>query len=92
MDELALRIAEEIKTTPSDFATVTSIAAALSLSGEEVRGRLPQLVEAGLVRRPVMPEAKFDDWCRWVARGLTRAEKWSRVRAIVTFAPMRDNF
>jgi hypothetical protein len=73
----------------SDFRTPASLAKELKVDETIIRKTLLRMDD---VRRPVVPDSKYDDWFRLKSRGLSREEKRARWFATMTFSRMRDDY
>lgn len=88
-ESLTKLVLKAMKQDNHDFQPVHWIADRLASDPAEIRAVLEKLPE---VRRPVYGGGKFADWYRLRTKGLTRRERLARLRALVTFEPMDDNF
>lgn len=87
---LSERILHALKHSATDFRTVTSLAKELGVDKYAMESELDKLSDK--VRRPLGQEARYPDWYRLTDAGPTRQEKRARLKAIVTFSSMDDNF
>ena len=88
---LRKRLITALQESQTDWRTVSSLADELDVSVAQVRHEL-SILEPETVRRPRGQESKYPDWYRLTSRGLTRPEKLLRLKAIVTFAIVDDDF
>lgn len=88
---LRKRLLEALDQSRTDWRTVASLADELGVSKAQVQQELSML-EPQIVRRPRGQESKYPDWYRLTARGLTASEKLLRLKAIVTFSILDDDF
>ncbi|MGO9155134.1 hypothetical protein [Mycobacterium sp.] len=87
---LSKRIVQALEESLTDFRTVSSLADQLGVSDEMVRQELERLGEA--VRRPLGQERSYPDWYRLKAKGPTRQERLARLKAVLGFSAMDDDF
>lgn len=87
---LGEKILHALKHSPTDFRTVKSLAKELGVGKRTIEDELEKLGDQ--VRRPLGQEARYPDWYRLTEKGPTRQEKRARLKAIVTFSSMDDDF
>jgi len=85
------RIITAIIESPFDFRTAESLSKQLGVPDDILTAELSRMEATGLLRRPIVADAKYDTWYRDVRRGLTWQEKWHRWAAIITFKPLRSD-
>ncbi|MHC9292036.1 hypothetical protein ACRCUN_06185 [Mycobacterium sp. LTG2003] len=89
--DLSGRILKALDASTTDFRTVVSLADELGVTREAVQQELNQLGESR-VRRPLGQEKRYPDWYRLTKKGPTRQERLGRLKAILGFSAMDDDF
>ncbi|WP_191496158.1 hypothetical protein [Mycobacterium simulans] len=88
--DLSNRLINALDAATSDFRTVASLADELGAPENVIRHELERLGDR--VRRPLGQENRYPDWYRLTQRGPTRQERLGRLKAILGFAAMDDDF
>jgi len=85
---LSEQVIRALSYTEFDWRTPASLAEELGVSELQVRQELQEL--GSKVRRPLTSSDKYADWYRLSSKGLTRKEKWLRIKAVFTASPLGD--
>lgn len=88
--ELSDRVIKALDASTADFRTISSLADELAASNDAVKRELDHLGQK--VRRPLGQEYRYPDWYRLTQRGPTRQERLGRLKAILGFTAMDDDF
>jgi hypothetical protein len=88
--DLATRLLEALEYSTTDFRTTESLARELDVDEHTIRRGLHDLGDT--VRRPLGQQSKYPNWWRLTKKGPTRGEQLARMKAVLTFSRMDDNF